>query len=270
VNDPDVKLLILILLGAGLAGALWFFKDDIFEPDEAPVVVLPDPIAEEPSARTGPAYPITQTDTSPSQGGELVPLPPLDDSDSYFLLALIDSFGPDVGNVLVSEALIDKFVATVDNLSRSHVAEKLRPVGRLQGVFDVDVVGGESQISLSSENYARYSGLVILVASADLEIVAATYRRFYPLFQESYVRLGYPNGYFNDRVVEIIDHLLQTPVPTEPVHLVQPHVLYEFADAELEALSSGQKLLLRMGRDNSTRIKQALSSLRALITQPGG
>jgi hypothetical protein len=268
VNDPDVKLLLLILLGAGLAGALWFYKDDIFQPAEAPVVILPDPIAEEPTVRSGPAYPITPADASPSPEGELVPLPPLDDSDSYFLLALIDSFGPAVGNVLVKEALIDKFVATVDNLSRSHVAEKLRPVGRLQGVFDVDVVGSDSQLTLSAANYDRYSGLVNLVANADLEVVAATYRRFYPLFQESYVRLGYPNGYFNDRVVEVIDHLLQTPEPAEPVRLVRPHVLYEFSNAELEASSSGQKLLLRMGRENSTRIKQTLESLRALIAEP--
>ena len=268
MNDPDVKLLLLILLGAGLAGALWFYKDDIFRPDEAPVVILPDlTIAEEPPVRSGPAYPITAADTSPSPEGELVPLPPLDDSDSYFLLALIDSFGPGVGDVLVKETLIDKFVATVDNLSRSHVAEKLRPVGRLQGVFDVDVVGSDSQLYLSSANYDRYSGLVNLVANADLEAVAATYRRFYPLFQESYVRLGYPNGYFNDRVVEVIDHLLQTPEPAEPVRLLRPHVLYEFSNAELESSSSGQKLLLRMGRENSTRIKQTLESLRALIAE---
>jgi hypothetical protein len=268
VNDPDVKLLLFILLGAGLAGALWFYKDDLLQPAEAPIVVQPDPIAEEAPVQSGPAFPITPTDTSPPPEGELVPLPPLDDSDSYFLLALIDSFGPGVGDVLVNEALIDKFVATVDNLSRSHVAEKLRPVGRLQGAFDVDVLGGDSQLTLSSANYDRYSGLVNLVASADLEVVAATYRRFYPLFQESYVRLGYPNGYFNDRVVEVIDHLLQTLEPVEPVRLVRPHVLYEFADAELEELSSGQKLLLRMGRENSTRIKQVLRSLRTLITQP--
>ena len=270
MNDPDLKLLLLILLGAGLAGALWFYKDDVFQPAEAPAVIVPDQIAEEPPARSGPAHPITPAGASPSPDGELVPLPPLDDSDSYFLLALIDSFGPAVGDVLVSEALIDKFVATVDNLSRDHVAEKLRPVGRLQGAFDVDVIGDDSQLYLSSANYERYSGLVNLVASADLEVVAATYRRFYPLFQESYVRLGYPGGYFNDRVVEVIDHLLQTPDPSEPVRLVRPHVLYEFSDAGLEASSSGQKLLLRMGRENSTRIKQALKSLRALVTEPPG
>ena len=112
--------------------------------------------------------------------------------------------------------------------------------------------------------------LVNLVIRADLEAIAATYCRFYPLFQESYVRLGYPDGYFNDRVVEVIDQLLLTPEPDEPIRLVRPHVLYEFADAELEALSSGQKLLLRMGGEHAASIKRVLQGLRALIAQSPG
>lgn len=27
------------------------------------------------------------------------------------------------------------------------------------------------------------------------------YVRLYPLFQKAYVELGYPNGYFNDRLI---------------------------------------------------------------------
>lgn len=269
MNDPDVKLLLFILLGAGLAVALWFFKDDILPPANETEIVLSAPVAEEIADYRGPAYPIESADAGSSFEGDLVELPPLDDSDSYFLIALINSFGPDVGDVLVSEALIDKFVATVDNLTRNHVAEKLRPVGRLSGTFAVNGTADGQGLYLSSENYDRYSPLVNLVASADLNDVAATYRRFYPLFQESYQRLGYPTAYFNDRVVAVIDHLLETPVPTEPIRLVQPNVLYEFASADLQSRSSGQKLLLRMGNENAARIKQALQSLRALITQPG-
>jgi len=79
------------------------------------------------------------------------------------------------------------------------------------------------------------------------------------------VRLGYPDGYFNDRAVAVIDQLLATPQPAEPVRLVRPHVLYEFADPKLEALSSGQKLLIRMGPDNAARVKTVLAELRTRI-----
>jgi hypothetical protein len=270
VDDPDVKLLVFIVLGAALAGALWFFKDEIFPSADAPPVVQTAPAIEQTPEQVGPIHPISSLGSASSLDGELVELPPLDDSDSYFLLALVDSFGPDIGNVLVNEALIDKFVATVDNLTRSHVAEILRPVDRLPGVFSVESDSGDAQLYLNPENYARYDALVNLITKANLETVAAMYRRFYPLFQESYVRLGYPNGYFNDRVVEVIDHLLLTPDPDQPIGLVRPHVLYEFADADLQARSSGQKLLLRMGSDHAARIKQVLRELRLLIARSPG
>ena len=267
MNDPDVKLLVFIVLTAGLIGAFMFFWDDIRPPAEVPVVVQTEPAAEEQPPTGEPLHPIVSLTSSTPSDRELVPLPSLDDSDGYFLLALTDIFGTDVGRLLVNEALVDKFVATVDNLTRSHVAEKIRPVGRLAETFAADISVDNGQFYLSPENYGRYDLLVDLVANSDLGVVTEMYRRFYPLFQQSYERLGYPNAYFNDRVVEVIDHLLLTPEPDEPIRLVRPHVLYEFADPELEALSSGQKLLLRMGGEHAARIKQVLRDLRVHIAQ---
>jgi hypothetical protein len=86
------------------------------------------------------------------------------------------------------------------------------------------------------------------------------------LFQSAYTELGYPDAYFNDRLVEVIDHLLETPEPAGPVALVRPHVLYEYANPDLESLSSGQKLMLRMGNEHMVRIKKMLGELRQLIT----
>jgi hypothetical protein len=265
VNNPVVKLLALILLIAGLAGAFWFFRDDILPLVDEPVVMEPEAVVEMEPTRSGPVHPITPFGESTLPDRKLVPLPPLDDSDGYFLLALVDILGPDVERVLIDKALVDNFVATIDNLTRSHVAEKIRPVGRLSKSFVADAADDEGLYYLNPDNYKRYEFLVNLVAGADLADAAETYRRFYPLFQESYVRLGYPDGYFNDRAVEVIDHLLETPEPEDPVRLVRPHVLYDFADTELEALSSGQKLLLRMGNENAASIKRVLKGFRALI-----
>ena len=265
VNDPDVKLLVSVVLIAGLAGAFWYFQDDILPPADKPVVAQTEVVPETSPTSDGPAHPMAPARQPALSDRKLVPLPPLDDSDSYFLLALVDIFGADVEHILVNEALIDNVVATIDNLTRSHVAEKIRPVGRLSEPFVADATGSDGTYTLSPESYGRYDLLVNLVARADLKFITETYRRFYPLFQESYQRLGYPDGYFNDRVVEVIDHLLTTPEPDGPIRLVRPHVLYEFADAELEALSSGQKLLLRMGGEHAAEIKRVLKEFRALI-----
>jgi hypothetical protein len=124
----------------------------------------------------------------------------------------------------------------------------------------------DGTVVLGINSYARYDALVAQIYYADLDAVYDTYQRFYPLFQKSYERLGYPDAYFNDRLVEVIDHLVATPMPEGPIVLIRPNVLYEFADPELEALSSGQKLLLRMGPDNSATLKRILGKFRSRLT----
>jgi hypothetical protein len=139
-------------------------------------------------------------------------------------------------------------------------------VGKLGGQFLVIGQDGSGEFTIDTGNYRRYNAVVDMITGADLQAVVELYRRYYPLFQDAYVDLGYPDGYFNDRLVEVIDHLLQTPEISDPVALVQPHVLYQYADPALESLSSGQKLLLRMGNAHAARIKNTLSEFRALIT----
>ena len=264
MDDTEIKWLIALSLVAAAAIAAWFFWDKTQAPPVAPAAVEQQAPVTEPAE---PIHPLEPLDVEPGEG-ELVELPPLGESDSYFALALIDVFGPGLETLLADEALIDKTVATADNLTRDRIAEKIRPLGRLSGNFVVSAAGDNGPFYLSAENYDRYRPLVNMLTDADPDAVAATYRRFYPLFQEAYAQLGYPDAYFNDRVVAVIDNLLRTPQPEEPVRLVQPHVLYEFADPELEALSSGQKLLLRMGPEHAASIKEILTELRTRIAQP--
>ena len=265
MDDTEIKWLIALLLAAAAAAAAWFFWDGTKQPTTEPA-----PVTQAPVEDTGPAeplHPVEPLSVEPGDG-ELVELPPLGESDSYFALALTDLFGPELETLLADEALIDKTVATVDNLTRSRIAEKIRPVGRLSGNFIVPAAADNGPFYLSPENYDRYRPLVDMLTAADVDEIASTYRRFYPLMQEAFTQLGYPDTYFNDRMIAVIDHLLATPEPEEPIRLLQPHVLYQFADPELEALSSGQKLLIRMGPAHAAQIKEFLTELRTHIAQP--
>jgi hypothetical protein len=105
-----------------------------------------------------------------------------------------------------------------------------------------------------------------VMEQVDTHKLVQTYVHFYPLFQKAYQDLGYPNGYFNDRLVEVIDHLLATPDVPAPVALAQPKVLYEFADPALERLSAGQKMMIRMGPVNESRAKGKLRDIRHALT----
>jgi hypothetical protein len=256
-----------ILLAIAVAAGLTYYwiqinRDEL--PAEPPRAMI-EPVAEEPKS---PLHPFPHVERPSGPGGELVPLPPLDQSDAYLKLALADVFGSRaVAEMLAERDLIAKIVATVDNLPRGHVAERIRPVARLTGAFDAEDIGN-SEFTISADSYRRYDVLVDLVAAVDLGELTEVYGRFYPLFQKAYVDLGYPNAYFNDRLVAVIDHLLATPEVADPIKLVRPHVLYEFADMDLESLSSGQKLLLRMGRGHAARIKTTLRELRLLIADP--
>ncbi len=264
MNDSSTNWLIVTIAVALVAAGAWWYLQ---RPQEAvldvPAPTEPEPVA---PARTGPLHPIAPLAPA-DERGELIDLPTLDDSDGYFSLALLDMLGPGLDELLVDSGLIERFVATIDNLPRSHVAEQVRPVHRLATNFRADAIDDEAWV-ISPENAARYDALVDMLATSDPDQVYATYRRFYPLFQQAYVGLGYPDAYFNDRVVEVIDHLLETPVPGEPPRLVRPHVLYEFADPDLEALSSGQKLLLRIGPGNAEVVKRKLGELRSRIASP--
>jgi hypothetical protein len=269
LDDTDLKWTILLALAILVAGVLWYFRDDILPPPEVPSPATESAQAEPEPVTTEPLHPIEPLTMSPAEG-ELVELPPLDESDSYFALELIALFGSELEALLDEEGLIDKSVATVDNLDRARVAEKIRPLGRISGSFVVTGKEPNGPYYLSPENFSRYDSMVNMLAGADVDEMVGTYRRFYPLIQEAFTRLGYPDAYFNDRLIAIIDQLLETPVPEQPVQLVRPHVLYEFADPDLEALSSGQKLLIRMGNDHASRVKARLTALREQIAQPAG
>ncbi len=259
------RSLILIVVVAAVLAALWYFRDELMPQGEEPVPAAVETPVVEPANDPGPAHPLEPVEPAATIERELEPLPDLDDSDAYFLLALVDLFGSELEPLLVNEALIDRIVATIDNLPRKHVSEKIRPLGRLADDFSVEATEIDEEYFLSADNFSRYDLIAGLIGSADLDQAIDTYRRFYPLFQESYVRLGYPDAYFNDRVVEVIDHLLETPTPDAPIVLLRPHVLYEFADPELAELSAGQKLLLRMGSAHSDSIKTVLRDLRTRI-----
>ena len=264
MKNNDAPLLIvlgLVVIGGVVA---WYYRDVLFPaPEPAPVVATPAPT--EPEEDSGPRYPMPETRAGPEATRNLVPLPPLDDSDAYFLLEIGGAFGPAIESLLVRDAVIDKLVTTVDNLPRGELSEKIRPVGRLGEAFATDT-SEDDAVVLGISSYSRYDALVAQIYYADIDAVYDTYRRFYPLFQKSYERLGYPDAHFNDRLVEVIDHLLATPKPDKPVVLLRPNVLYEFADPNLEALSSGQKLMLRMGPSNGATVKRILEKFRSRLT----
>jgi len=267
MENNDARWIFLSLLAVAGAAAIWLFRDSLFPAEPVPATPpAAPPAAEVPAAGVEPLYPVPPIETRDTQG-ELIPLPPLDESDAYFELALLELFGPELSAMLQNELLIERTVGSLDNLGRERVPERMRPVGRLSGGFEVDGTGGDAGYRISERNYARYEDAVALFEQANLNDMIDTYRRFYPLLQEAYSLLGYPEKHFNDRLVAVLDTLLATPEPEGPVELVREHVLFEYRDPSLESLTAGQKLLIRMGNDNAGRVKAVLEDLRERLSE---
>jgi len=246
------------VVGLSIGGFLYLSKFDRASPPENPAAAAPaqPPPAEEPPVK----HPLAESDSQEA-------IPSLDDSDGSIQNALADLIGAkSVERFVISKDLVRHIVVTIDNLPDQKVAERIRPAKPTEGKFAVG--GSEDAPVLDPANYERYRPVVQLLGSIDTRKLVAIYTRYYPLFQDAYENLGHPPKYFNDRLIEVIDHLLMTPDLQGPVELAQPNVLYEFADPALEARSAGQKVLLRMGSDNATVVKAELRKLRSeLIAQ---
>ena len=176
-----------------------------------------------------------------------------------------------VATFLQTDEFPRRLVATIDNLGRSHAPAMLWPVHPTPDRFTVDQFDGAPVIG--ADNGWRYTPLVLLLEEVDPIRVVGIYVRMYPLLQRAYEELGFPDRYFNDRLIDVIDVLLATPDVGYPVKLqltevkgpitpLRPWVRYEFADPDLESLSAGQKILVRVGSVNQRRLKAKLAEFR--------
>jgi hypothetical protein len=246
-SSPDENLGRWILGGVVLlavAAGAWYWQKRAKDEAEAPAP--PPPAAAAPAIRN----PIvTPDDIDPNL------------SATEQVATLIGT--PRFEAMFVPEDFVRKLVATVDSLGRDDVAARMNPAKPPDGSF---VTAGEGDaLVLGGANFARYTGWVELVDSLDTGATVALYRRLYPQFQKAYEELGNPEGYFNDRVIEVIDHLLSAPAAPATIALAQPSVYYVFADPALEAESAGRKLLLRMGPGNAARVRAKLKQIRDRI-----
>ena len=196
----------------------------------------------------------------------VLPLPELDQSDGAIQGELVGLYdGVQLEKLFNFESAIRHFVVTIDNMTTAKLPQKFKFTRLPQDKFLVleDAAGTEY---IDSANYNRYTPYIHFIESLDLDKTVALYFKYYPLFQKAYAELGYPDRNFNDRLIKVVEHLLTTPEIQEPVKLLQPGVYYTFADAKLEALSAGQKLMIRIGQSNAVRVKSWLQHLHIALT----
>ena len=272
MNRTNLVIFFLVVLLGALGTAIYYQSHPLQEQVIEEVLPTPPP---EPAKKPIVHYPVPKPAIPTPLVEQSLPesvvkaaeptlpetLPPVQESDQSIQDALKSLLiNQSMVELLHIDNFIQKFVATVDNLPEKRLPRAHLPIKPPGGKFLVAGTTEEPQIS--ANNYQRYAPYVDLFESINQDLTLKIYTYFYPLFQKSYEQLGYQNAYFNDRLVYVIEHLLETPNPADPILLSQPAVLYTYADPALENLSAGQKTLLRIGQEQRLKVFKVLDNYR--------
>ncbi|EGM68204.1 DUF3014 domain-containing protein [Shewanella sp. HN-41] len=272
-------IVLVVLLSAG---GYYYYSGGSDAPKLIPnaPIVLPEAPSSEPMTlestpelETTPTLPdttVAETTDNPATEAEpavvVEPIPSLAESDEFIhqkALAIINNNV--VGSSLITQDLARQFVVFVDNLAQGELTRKVSPIKGPEKLFTVSEI--TNKVYLNPDSYHRYDAYVTVIASMDEQSLMNTYKQLTPLLDEAFAELGYSNAKFNDRMLQAIKVLLAAPIIEDPIELNSISVNYQFVDPNLEALPSAQKLLIRMGPENTRKVKIALRKLENQLTQ---
>ncbi len=278
----------IVLLLAALAGIWWFGTPRPPAPSEPGGGFIMAP-----AERPEPRYPLPQRQPDPEPAAPLDPAelsllapdpvdaesapgvsepvswPSLIDSDPRAVTVLEALIGaPAVQRWLRPEWIISRLVVMVHSLDGPAPPVEARPLALLRGVPQA-LDSGDGTLYWTAASASRHAELIALLGSVAPDLAYAAYRDGYPLFQQAWEELGEPEPWFNDRLIDIIDHLLAGPLVELPIEVVAWEGRFKFADATLEAQSWGRKLMLRQGPEQSLLVRDWLRAFRQAAAGPG-
>ncbi|QSX37042.1 DUF3014 domain-containing protein [Shewanella sedimentimangrovi] len=269
-----VVIVLLVAIGAGL---YFYFSKPTSVPAEPQQQVEqapePQPPAQaEPEVEPAPE-PVTTEIDEPEAAPEATqapaepePLPALADSDALVQeQALLLAADKPLQPLLAQADLARQFVVFVDNLAQGELARKTSPVKGPEQTFSVSEI--TDKIYMNPDSFRRYDKYATLIAAMDQQQLLSSLKLLAPLFNEAFAELGYSDMSFESRLQQAFEQVLAAPVIEEPIELTSVSVNYRFADPKLEALPAVQKLMLRMGPENTRKIKAAIRKLQAELSR---
>ncbi len=260
----QVKFLIGgVLLAVLIIGGIWWWQQD---QQNNETVTVTGPI--EGVSKAEDAVPAAQTRVPAKIEPKEPPLPALDESDELVResLTVLTENKPksDVWQKWVSlDDLVRRFAVVVENATRGEYPRRQVSFLAPGGPFKVRKREGKTYIDPTS--YDRYDAFVDALLVIPPEQAAEQLNRFAPLLDLAMAELGVRDTHAVQAIETAIDGLLQTPLLEGEVEVVQPKVLYLFADPKMEALPELSKQLLRMGPGNQLRIKAYLRDLQVAL-----
>ncbi len=271
-NKKQDKIIPIIISVIAIIGLVFVIRS-IIAPDSTPIPTETTSVAEQPVAvyedpTTQPAepeYTAPIAEPKPQRPEpKLIKAPTsLEDSDPQVLLAIAD-FAPGLAKWLLPTEQIRKWVLAVDLMADGKLPKRYRPLDYPMGKFMVEQ---QNQGTVATKtNYSRMNALIKTLTSIEPEQLASYYHLWLPTLEQAYREQGKPDT-FDQRFRQTISQVLAAPPLSNNPALTRPSVLYRYADDTIEQASDIDKLLWRMGPENSSQLQDFLRELRHQIDQ---
>jgi hypothetical protein len=269
LGDKVNTRVIVVIVGLVLiaVGAYFIFSEPepVEEVASAPVIRTQPPeleptleaVVQEP---VEPVEPIGEV-IEPPVDSKIAPPTSLDNSDVKVMLAIAD-ISSDLAKWLVPEEQIRKWVLFTDNAANGDLIHQHRPWKYSMKSLAVANIGDKKYLAPS--NYKRAKPLLDTVMAVPPARLAEYYRSWSPLLEKAYRELG-KKGSFDARLKQAIDNVLAVNnLPAEP-ELKLPSVMYQYQQPTLEASSDIEKLMWRLGFENTNDLQRYLGELKARL-----
>jgi hypothetical protein len=157
--------------------------------------------------------------------------------------------GKALAQFVAGDYIVERAVAIVDALRRGEVPYKLLPVGRPSKPFPISDDG--LRVTMDSSGCSRYDVFTQWVNGIDVLAIVELLNEYEQIATEALSRMGVGDFDIRSAVLAATTEILATPIAPESAELMKREANWVYMDPELEALSSLQKQVLRMGPKNS-------------------
>jgi hypothetical protein len=237
---------------------------EVIEPRPVPTRITPSTPAAAASVEVEPMV-VDVVEVEAPAAEAAVDLPRLNDSDSFLVEKISElPSGTSLLSYLVDEQLVRRAVVLVENISRGQYPQTALPYKPI--VEEMQVSSDDGRLfTMEAASYTRFDAAVAAFVALDTEQTVGLYRLLSPLLQQAYAEIGFRDAEFEQALIKAIDAVLSAPEIEGPFQLVKPSVMYLYADTRLEELANMNKQLIRLGPENSARLKAKLREFKQAL-----
>ena len=248
------------LIGAVVLGVGW----DIWQASEnlfpAGSIGVPQP-----PVASAPAEPSSSLNTSAEKEvPSFAPIPPADISDGAVIAAAND-LAPQLVQWLTPSEQVRKWVALVDQIAAGKLPRNYLPLDYPMTSFLAKQ--HHSRLMLNKANYRRADWLINVITNISTVSLAHAYEAWLPQLNTAFRDIGGKGG-FDKRLREAIHRVLVVQPLNSPPDLTRLGDYYQYADPKLEQANDVEKLLWRLGPNNTERLQSYLRELEPLLIAP--